>query len=68
MVYQHTNSRGQTYYLHFKDVMLRSGHKQRIYYFAWKRRDGQTLDALSAGFEVREFRRSRRPYCRKKRS
>ena len=35
MAYSHTNSRGQTYYLHSKDVQLRgSGRNQTIYYFA----------------------------------
>lgn len=32
--YAHTNSRGVTYYLHKKDVVLRGGKKQTIYFFA----------------------------------
>ena len=34
MSFSTTNSRGQTYYLHGKDVMLKNGREQRIYYFA----------------------------------
>lgn len=34
MAYSHTNSKGVTYYLHSKDVVLRGGKKQTIYYFA----------------------------------
>lgn len=34
MAYSHTNSKGVTYYLHSKDVTLRGGKQQRIYYFA----------------------------------
>lgn len=33
-VYTHTNSRGTTYYLHKKDVVLRGGKAQTIYFFA----------------------------------
>lgn len=31
--YQHTNSKGVTYYLNCKDVVLRGGKVQTIYYF-----------------------------------
>ena len=34
MAYSHTNSKGSTYYLHSKDVTLRGGRNQTIYYFA----------------------------------
>ena len=34
MGYNHTNSRGVTYYLNSKDVVLRGGKKQTIYYFS----------------------------------
>ena len=33
MAYSHTNSKGKTYYLHTKDVELRGGRNQTIYYF-----------------------------------
>ncbi len=31
--YAHTNSKGVTYYLHKKDVTLRGGKQQTIYFF-----------------------------------
>jgi hypothetical protein len=31
--YAHTNSKGVTYYLHKKDVTLRGGKEQTIYFF-----------------------------------
>jgi len=34
MGYKHTNSKGVTYYLNSKDVTLRGGKKQTIYYFS----------------------------------
>lgn len=32
--YAHTNSKGVTYYLHKKDVVLRGGKSQTIYFFS----------------------------------
>ena len=34
MAYKHTNSKGVTYYLNSKEVTLRGGKLQRIYYFS----------------------------------
>ena len=34
MGYSHTNSKGVTYYLNSKDVTLRGGKLQTIYYFS----------------------------------
>ena len=34
MAYQHTNSKGVTYYLHATEVTLRGGKVQTIYFFA----------------------------------
>jgi hypothetical protein len=34
MAYQHTNSKGVTYHLNAKDVTLRGGKVQKIYYFS----------------------------------
>lgn len=53
MAYQHTNSKGVTYYLNSKDVTLRGGKKQTIYYFSKDKR-AETIDALPAGFSVNE--------------
>lgn len=53
MAYAHTNSKGATYYLHSKEVELRGGRKQNIYYFAKEIKEG-ALDALPAGKQVVE--------------
>lgn len=34
MAYKHTNSKGVTYHLNSKDVTLRGGKSQTIYYFS----------------------------------
>ena len=34
MAYKHTNSKGVTYYLNSKAVVLRGGKEQTIYYFS----------------------------------
>ena len=34
MAYKHTNSKGVTYYLNSKEVTLRGGKVQTIYYFS----------------------------------
>lgn len=34
MAYQHTNSKGVTYYLHKSKIVLRGGKEQTIYFFA----------------------------------
>lgn len=52
MAYQHTNSKGVTYHLNSKDVVLRGGKKQTIYYFSKDSRPEAT--DLPAGYEVNE--------------
>lgn len=54
MAYQHTNSKGVTYYLHQKDVTLRGGRQQRIFYFAKTEDPENSIEELPAGFEVKE--------------
>jgi len=49
MAYSKTNSKGQQYFLHMKDVTLKGGRIQRIYFFARNIRDG-AVDALPAGY------------------
>jgi hypothetical protein len=53
MAYSHTNSKGNTYYLHSKTTTLKSGREQTIYFFAKTVKDG-ALDAVPAGYEVSE--------------
>lgn len=53
MAYSHTNSKGVTYYLHKKDVTLRGGKQQTIYYFAKDERP-EAIDELPEGYTVVE--------------
>ena len=43
MAYKHTNSKGVTYYLNTKEVTLRGGKQQRIYYFSKDERPEGTV-------------------------
>ncbi len=53
MAYKHTNSKGVTYYLNSKNVTLRGGKEQRIYYFSKDER-AETGTELPEGFSVNE--------------
>ena len=64
MAYSYTNSKGQTYYLHMKDVTLKNGHQQTIYFFARDVRDG-ALDSVPGGYEVVETERTGMPVLKK---
>jgi len=55
---------GQTYYLHSKDVILRGGRQQTIYFFAREEKDG-VMNELPAGYEVMENSRTGLPMLRK---
>ncbi len=65
MAYAFTNSKGVTYYLHFKDVNLKGGRQQRIYFFARDIRDG-SLDAVPDAYKVIETTRTGMPILKKK--
>lgn len=62
--YSYTNAKGQTYYLHTKEVTLKNGRVQRIYYFARDIRDG-ALDAVPEGYEVMETKRTNMPVLKR---
>jgi len=64
MAYEFTNSKGVTYYLHFRDVTLRGGREQRIYFFARDVREN-SLDAVPEGYEVVETERTGMPVLKK---
>lgn len=64
MAYSYTNKKGQTYYLHNKNVTLRGGRKQVIYFFAREVRSG-SLDAVPAGYKVMETERTGMPVLKK---
>lgn len=53
MAYKHTNSKGVTYFLNSKDVTLRGGKKQTIYYFSKDERPEAVKD-IPEGFSVNE--------------
>ncbi|TSC93419.1 MAG: hypothetical protein CEN89_94 [Candidatus Berkelbacteria bacterium Licking1014_7] len=56
---------GDTYYLHSKEVTLRGGRLQRIYFFARDVRPADALDELPAGYELMENERTGLPMARK---
>jgi hypothetical protein len=64
MAFEHTNSKGQKYFLHMKDVMLKGGRIQRIYFFARDVRP-DAIDALPAGYIVIENARTGLPVLKK---
>lgn len=59
--YKHTNSRGQTYYLHARAVRLRNGHHAYAFYFAKSIRRANALSRIPAGYAVKELPRSYLP-------
>lgn len=64
MPYSYKNSKGQTYYLHGRDVTLQGGRQQRIHYFAREAKEG-VLDALPAGHNVVENARTGLPFLKR---
>ena len=64
MAYAYTNSKGQTYYLHMKEVTLKNGRQQTIYFFARDVREG-ALDEVPAGYMVVETERTGMPVLKK---
>lgn len=62
--FSYTNSKGQTYYLHTREVTLKNGRVQRIYFFARDVRDG-ALEEVPAGYQVIETKRTGMPVLKK---
>jgi hypothetical protein len=67
MAYAHTNSKGQQYFLHMKDVQLKGGRIQRIHFFAKVPNNpkGTPEDVLPAGYIVIENARTGLPVLKK---
>lgn len=65
MAYSHTNSKGQKYFLHSKEVTLKGGRQQRIYYFGREEKEG-AIDDLPEGMMVVENTRTGLPILKKK--
>ena len=64
MAFSYKNKKGVTYYLHSKNVTLRGGRKQTIYFFARDVRPG-ALDKVPAGYKVIETERTGMPVLKK---
>ena len=56
--YSHTNSKGVTYFLHTKEVTLRGGRLQRIYWFAKEENPENVQSELPEGMKVVENERN----------
>lgn len=65
MAYQYKNKKGDTYYLHKREVILRGGRAQTIYYFSKEAKEN-TIDEIPSGFEVAENLRTGLPYLKRK--
>lgn len=63
--YAHTNSKGQMYYLHSKNVTLRGGRKQTIFYFAREEKPEGGLDAVPEGMLVVENKKTGLPMLKR---
>ena len=65
MAYSYKNKRGQDYFLHSKDVTLKStGRVQTIYYFAKEVKAG-AIDSIPSGKTVVENERTGLPFLKK---
>ena len=62
MAYSFENSKGKTYYLHTKDVTLKGGRNQTVYYFAKDQRSNAC--DLPAGKKVVENERTGLPFVK----
>jgi len=65
MAFSYTNSKGQTYYLHSKQVTLKGNLQMQIYYFKREVDDEFAIDALPEGREVVENKRTGLPLVRR---
>lgn len=53
MAYKVTNSKGNSYYLHSRQVELKGGRTQNLYFFAKEPGEG-ALDTVPSGYQVAE--------------
>ena len=56
MAYSHTNSKGNTYYLHTKKSMTSTGKERTLFYFSKELRENEALNEVPAGYEVAEMK------------
>jgi hypothetical protein len=64
VAYAYRTAGGRIYYLHGKPVVLQNGRSATVYYFAPAVKSREALEALPAGYEVRESPRTVRPTLR----
>lgn len=64
MAYKYTNNKGQDYYLHGKNVHLRSRCEQLIYYFA-REIKAEAVNQLPGGFIVVENKKTGLPVLKR---
>ncbi len=65
MPFSYKNSKGQSYFLHGKQVTLQGGRQQKIHYFAREAKEGASLDAVPEGYEVVENSRTGLPFLKR---
>jgi hypothetical protein len=65
MAYEFKNSRGVSYFLHYKDVTLKGGRLQKIFFFARDVRPG-ALNEVPAAYKVIETTKTGMPILKKK--
>lgn len=63
--FAYTNAKGQVYYLNTKEVTLKNGRVQRIYYFSRDIREDSALEAVPEGMEVMETKRTNMPVLKR---
>jgi len=56
MAYSHTNSKGNTYYLHTKKSMTSTGKERTLFYFSKELKENEALNEVPAGYEVAEMK------------
>lgn len=56
MAYSFTNSKGTTYYLHNKKSTTSTGKDRTLFYFSKELKEGESLDAVPAGYTVAEMK------------
>lgn len=62
--FSYKNTKGQTYYLHSRILVLKNGREQQIYFFARDVRDG-ALEQIPEKYEVVETKQTGMPVLRK---
>jgi hypothetical protein len=56
MAYSHTNSKGNTYYLHTKKSMTSTGKERTLFYFSKELKPNEALDGVPEGYTVAEMK------------